>query len=90
MDDVEDLLKFGITSGDPRRRLAVHAKDGFSQVVRVHTGLPGDTAPELERTIIAALRDAREVPVRGREYYRGRALALVLDLVDNYPAINRP
>lgn len=86
-DDVHDLLKFGITSGNPRRRLGEHAKDGFEEVVRLHVGLPGDAAPELERTIIAALRDAREAPVRGREYYRGRALALVLDLVDNHPAI---
>lgn len=86
-DNANDLLKFGITSGNPHRRLKVHAKDGFDVVVRLHVGLPGNTAPELERTIIAALRDAREAPVRGREYYRGGALALVLDLVDNHPDV---
>lgn len=86
-DEVNDVIKFGITSGDPRIRLGVHEREGFDRVVRVAPGLPGDTAPELERTIIAALRDAREAPVRGREYYRGRTLALVLDLVDNHPAI---
>jgi hypothetical protein len=87
VDEVNDMLKFGITSGDPRRRLGEHSKDGFSQVVRIHVDLPDDTAPELERLIVAALRDAREQPVRGREYYHVRALALVLDLVDNHPAV---
>lgn len=86
-DDLNDVIKFGVTSGDPRPRLVVHERDGFDQVVRLHAGLPGDVAPWLERTIIAALRDAREKPVRGREYYHVRALPLVLDLVDNHPAV---
>jgi hypothetical protein len=86
-DDLNDVIKFGITSGDPRPRLGNHERDGFDRVVRVHTSLPGDTAPWLERAIISALRDTREEPVRGREYYHVRALPLVLDLVDNHPAI---
>lgn len=86
-DDLMDVVKFGITSGNPQRRLVSHEREGLDRVVRLHIGLPGDAAPELERTIIAALRDAREAPVRGREYYRGRALALVLDLVDNHPDV---
>ncbi|MBL0777355.1 hypothetical protein G6541_08340 [Streptomyces albidoflavus] len=57
--------------------------------MRVHTGLPADVAPALERMILAALRDAREVPVRGKEYFSGRALPLVLDLVDNHPTLRR-
>lgn len=87
MDEVNDVIKFGITSGKPSRRLGEHAKDGFDQVVRLHTALPDDVAPWLERAIISALRDAREEPVRGREYYRSRVLPVVLDLVDNHPAI---
>lgn len=86
-DELNDVIKFGITSGIPKQRLAVHERDGFDQVVRLHTGLPDNTAPWLERTIISALRDAREEPVRGREYYRTRVLPVVLDLVDNHPAI---
>jgi hypothetical protein len=86
-DDLNDVIKFGVTSGDPRPRLGNHERDGFDQVVRLHAGLPGDTAPWLERAIISALRDAREAPVRGREYYHVRALPVVLDLVDNHPAI---
>ena len=86
-DDLNDVIKFGVTSGNPRPRLGDHERDGFDQVVRLHTGLPDDVAPWLERAIISALRDVREEPVRGREYYHVRALPLVLDLVDNHPAI---
>lgn len=87
IDEVNGLVKFGITTGDPRRRLRDHSKDGFDQVVRLHEGLPGDVAPELERMIIGALSDAREESVRGREYFPIRVLPLVLDLVDNHPAV---
>lgn len=86
-DDLNDVIKFGITSGSPKQRLAVHERDGFDQVVRLHTGLPDDVAPWLERAIISALRDARDEPVRGREYYRSRVLPVVLDLVDNHPDV---
>jgi len=86
-DDINDVVKLGVTSGDPRPRLADHARAGFDCVVRLHTGLPGDTAPALEQTILAALRDARERPVRGREYFHVRVLPVVLDLVDHHPAI---
>lgn len=86
-DDVEDVVKFGITSGDPRPRLYDHARDGLDTVVRLHTGLPGGTAPELERIILGALRDAGERPTRGREYFPARVLPLILDLVDHHPAV---
>ncbi|MGW2100355.1 hypothetical protein ACWCPX_22155 [Streptomyces olivaceoviridis] len=86
VDEVNDLVKFGITSGSARRRLAQHEKDGFDVIVRVYEGLPGDMAPELEQNVLAALRDAGESPVRGREYFPARVLPIVLDLVDNHPA----
>lgn len=88
-DEENDVVKIGITSGDPRPRLGVHARDGLDEVLRLHVGLPRGVAVELERTILAALRDAREEPVRGREYFHSRALALVLDLVDNHPDIRQ-
>lgn len=88
VDEVDGHLKFGITSGDPRPRLRIHERDGFDTVLRLATNLPGDTAPELERQILAALRDAGEQPVRGREYFPLRVQALVLDLVDNHPAVH--
>jgi len=84
-DAEAELIKFGITSGDPRPRLARHAKDGFEHVLRTLTGLPGSVAPALERSVIATLRLAREEPVRGREYYNDWVTATVLDAVDNYP-----
>jgi hypothetical protein len=83
-DDINGILKFGITSGDPRQRLCRHARNGFDHVIRLIEGMPADNAPRLERAVIAALRDAREAPVRGREYFPGRALGLVLDLVDGW------
>ena len=82
-DDEAGTVKFGITSNGTRR-IGRHARDGFERVIRLHTGLPGDLAPTVERAVLAALRDAREEPVRGREYFPARVLALVLDVVDSH------
>jgi hypothetical protein len=60
-------VKFGITSGDPRPRLADHARAGFGAVVRLLEGLPGTAAPDMERHVLSTLRLAGESPVRGRE-----------------------
>jgi hypothetical protein len=79
-------IKFGITSGDPQWRLRRHRACGYSERVLVLTGLPGTTAPEIESAAIAVLKLAEIKPIRGREYYDSSALALVLDVVDNYPA----
>jgi hypothetical protein len=78
-------IKFGITSGDVRPRLTVHRGQGYREVIRALTGLPGTTAPDIERAVRGALRLAGIQPVRGREYYDASALALVLDVADNYP-----
>lgn len=83
-DEEAGNVKVGITSGDPRPRLGIHARDGFSSVVRLMESLPGDLAPRLERAVLAALRDARETPVRGREYFPSHVLGLVLDIVDQW------
>lgn len=85
----EGLLKFGITSGSGRPRLRHHRRDGFETVHRFLSGLPGNTAPRLERDVLAALRCAGEEAVRGREYYLDRVTALVLDIVDHYPGVPR-
>ncbi|TXS63825.1 hypothetical protein [Streptomyces sp. sk2.1] len=81
------MVKFGITSGDPRPRLRAHRRNGLDQVLRLFTGLPDGVARALENNIIAALRDAREEPIQGREYFSSRALPLILDLIDHHPAI---
>lgn len=71
-----------VTSGP---RLADHRADGYGIVVRLMTGLPGDAALAIEEAVRAALRLAGITPIRGREYYDAAALAVVLDVVDNYP-----
>ncbi|MGW6391231.1 hypothetical protein ACWFR1_12180 [Streptomyces sp. NPDC055103] len=78
----DETVKLGITSGDPRPRLADHARDGLSRVVRLHTGLTGTVAPDLERQVLEALGGAGEKSVRGKEYFPARVLPLVLSLVD--------
>ena len=88
-DRAAGRIKFGITSGDVRPRLTRHRGRGYREVIRVLTGLPGTTAPGMEQAVLAALRLAGIRPVRGREYYDADALALVLDVTDNYPVPQR-
>lgn len=79
------LLKFGITSGNPRPRLKQHARAGYRRVIRVFTNLPHGFARRLEMAVIVALRRAEIAPASGREYYDIGALGAVLDIADNYP-----
>lgn len=81
----DSLVKFGISNGDGRNRLSDHASDGYRTVVRVLRGLDDGCAWTLERITITTLRAAGLVPVRGREYFDIATLALILDVVDNYP-----
>lgn len=75
-------IKLGITSGDPRDRLAVHRRAGYSEVIRLVVDLPDAAA--LERNILTTLRTAGISSVKGREYYDRSALAVVLDVVDGW------
>jgi hypothetical protein len=86
-DEAQNNIKFGITSGDPRPRLRNHARQGYKVVVKLLTGLPVGAAWKLERSIILHLRQAGEMPERGREYFPARALPLILDIIDHHPAI---
>jgi hypothetical protein len=79
-------VKFGVTSGDARPRLADHHKDGYRTVVRLLTGLPDGAAPDAERAVKAALAMAGEKPVRGTEYFDVSCLALILDVADSWLA----
>lgn len=79
-DPGRSRLKLGITSGDPRPRLADHAANGFTAVSLLLKELPGDTAPRLEATALATLRLAGKTPVRGREYFDLGALGLVMEI----------
>ena len=78
-------IKFGITSGDPRDRLATHRRHGYGDVLRLMIGLPGIAAPEIESAVQATLALAEVIPIEGREYYDISALAIVLDVADNWP-----
>ncbi|MFE4054869.1 hypothetical protein ACFXP3_00930 [Streptomyces sp. NPDC059096] len=86
-DDINDVVKFGITSGNPRLRLSQHERDGLDKIVRLIEG--NSEARKLENACIAALRDAGEKPLRGREYFHVRTLGTILDLVDGWATINR-
>jgi hypothetical protein len=86
IDRARHRLKFGITSGAPGPRLRKHRRAGYVETVRLLIALPGGDAPELERAVLGALRMAGEAPAQGREYFDATVLALVLDVVDNYPA----
>ena len=79
-------VKFGVTSGDARPRLADHRVDGYRAVVRLLTGLPDGAAPDTERAVKAALAMAGEKPVRGTEYFDASCLALILDVADSWLA----
>jgi single CXXC unit len=77
-------VKFGITSGDPRPRLSEHRRAGYRTITRLLTGLPADTAVQMERAAIATLALAGIKPVHGREWFDIGALAVVLDITDNW------
>lgn len=79
------LIKFGITSGNPRPRLQDHARDGYRSVVRVLTKLPDGFARRIEQSAIVTLRRLGEAPAKGREYYDARVAGIVLDVADNFP-----
>lgn len=77
-------VKFGITSGSPRKRLSDHRAAGYTGVVRVLQALPG--ADMLERHVLATLRDDGLKAVEGREYFDVSVLGTVLDVVDGWTA----
>lgn len=79
-------IKFGITSGDPRARIAHHRRAGYSEVVRLFTGLPEGWAKKTEDQCKSALREAHIDPAWGREYFPAEALAVVLDVADGWLA----
>jgi hypothetical protein len=82
VDQSRQLVKFGITSGDPRPRLRSHASDGFTDVVMVRQGLPAGRAFQAEQDTIRLLRSYGVKPVQGREYFPASWLGVILDQLD--------
>lgn len=74
------VVKFGITSGDPRPRLRIHRKSGLD-CVAVWRQLPGTIAPDLERELIDLLNEAGATAVNGREYFPVSCLDFVIDVI---------
>lgn len=81
-DDTRHLIKLGIATGDGRDRFWVHRRDGFNTVIRYLPELAD--AAVLEQHVLKTLAAAGFTPVRGREYFDQTALAVVLDIVDNW------
>lgn len=68
-------------------RSAVGQRTNKSRVTHYpgRIGLPGIVAPEIEAAARAALTLAEVMPAKGLEYYDVSALAIVLDVADNWP-----
>jgi hypothetical protein len=80
------IVKFGVSWGTGTNRLQAHRRDGYRTVIRLLTDLPPHLPMLMEDDVRATLRLAGFKPVQGREYFDADALALILDVVDNYPA----
>jgi len=77
-------VKFGITNRDGRLRLKKHRTDGYTEILRLETGLPKGLAALTEQKIKLALRMAGAVPMRGYEYFDGEHIALIFNEIDNW------
>lgn len=75
-------VKFGITSQDPRRRVATHRLAGYETVVRTIVQL--SDASVLEQAVLGTLKLAGAIPAQGREYHDIAALPMILDVVDHW------
>lgn len=75
-------VKFGITSGDVRRRLGDHRRNGYGTTIRAVSGI--EDAAKLESSILTALRLAGIVPVQGREYFDIAVLPDILSVADGW------
>jgi hypothetical protein len=59
-------IKFGITTGNAKSRLSDHARNGYADVIKLWTNLPGGYAHSTEQFCILMLRDAGIKPIRGQ------------------------
>lgn len=80
-NDNKREMKFGITSGDPKGRLAVHKNRGYSRVVLV---AESSLALKVETETKRALRAAGFQPTKGREYFPLTALNEALEVAISY------
>lgn len=77
------VVKFGVTSGNPAKRLSDHASKGLRTVHRVAVELPEGRAVWYENQLMAGLTNLGVNPAQGREYFHLSELELVLSFVDH-------
>lgn len=76
------MVKLGITSGNPGKRLGAHAREnGLTEQLLVLTGLPDGDARWAEVETLSVLASLGAVPVKGREYFSDGWAPAVLDTV---------
>jgi ribosomal protein S14 len=74
-------IKFGKTGRDGKQRLGMHRRDGYTEIIRLLTDLPGTMASDIETAVLRSLKRAGAEPIRGREYHDFGVLPIVLDVV---------
>jgi len=77
-------VKFGITSRNGYVRLRTHRVDGFTEVLRLITGLPEGLAVLTEQKIKLALAMVDAKPMRGQEYFSDEYLDLIKNEIGNW------
>lgn len=83
VNSTTNVVKLGITSGDPKSRTGNHKRDGFTDVVAVRQGLPEGVAYATEQATLRKLAEYGHDPVRGREYFPAELTSLILDLIES-------
>lgn len=78
-------VKLGITHGDARRRLVAHASErGMVFTALLIEDMPEGAAEELERSVLAALKDAGHLPTRGREQFHSSVMPTIREAVKSF------
>ena len=85
-DAGEGLVKFGITNGDGKTRLAAHRRDGYIRQKLLMTEMPAGMAEDLERAVKRAMKFIEIPPERGEEYFTAEVLSLILMLAEHFPS----
>jgi len=88
VNDDARVVKFGITSHDPRARLRSHRANGYKRVVKTITGVVD--AQNLEAAVLTSLHLAGIAPVKGREYFDVVALPSIVAVVANWTSLAQP
>lgn len=78
-------IKFGVTSGNPKRRLAIHAKAGYTEVIKL---LINVDAYSLETEVKKLLKAKGHKPVHGVEYFSTDCLSDILDMTASYDRVS--